>query len=258
MSSKVIIVGAGPSGLLLSLQLARAGISCTLLDSGSSVDERPRAAHYGPAAIKELRRAGVLEDIRDQGFIPGNIYWRKLDHSIIAEMRDSSQPNIPDAMTVLPLGDLGKILVKHTENYPNLEVLWSHSVDSISQDESSATASGTRSDGTKFSYSAEYLVGTDGGQSTVRKSLFGRNFEGFSWERQLIATNVYLSEKDIPTLGETNFIMVSSLIAVHIVLIVEASRTPRYGCQNHERWSMASILWRERRFDIRRSPEKTT
>lgn len=184
------MVGAGPSGLILSLQLARSGIRCTLLDAENAVDERPRAAHYMPCAVQEMRRAGVLDDVRAQGIIPGNICWRRLDHSIVAEMKDSSQRNNPDALTVLPLGDLGKLLVKHAQQYTNLTIWWNHKVEGLKQDEKGATVSGKRSDGTVFEVECDYVCGTDGGNSTVRKLLFGNKFEGKTWDTQIIATNV--------------------------------------------------------------------
>lgn len=186
------MVGAGPSGLILTLLLARRGIECTLLDAGDSPDERPRATHYEQAAIQVLRRAGILEDLRSHGYIPGNICWRKLDHSMVAEMRDSSQVSNPDSTTILPLGSLVKILVKHVQTYDNIALHWGHSVTDIGQDNRSAYVGGTQSDGTAFRFEGDFVCGTDGGRSTVRKSLFGRRFEGFSWERQLIATNVSL------------------------------------------------------------------
>lgn len=186
----VIIVGAGPSGLILALQLGRAGINCTLLDAGKTVDDRPRAAHYMPCAVREMRRAGVLDDVRKQGLIPGNICWRRLDHSVIAEMKDSSQVNNPDALTVLPLGDLGKLLVKHAESYPNLRIEWDHKVDSFEQNDDQVTVSGKTSDNKSFQYTGDYLCGCDGGQSVVRKLLFGKRFDGHTWPTQIIATNV--------------------------------------------------------------------
>lgn len=187
---QIVIVGAGPSGLILALQLARAGVQCTLLDSGDAVDERPRAAHYMPCAVAEMRKAGVLDDVRAQGIIPGNICWRKLDHSILAEMRDSSQRSSPDALTVLPLGDLGKLLVEHAGRYPDLAIHWGHKAESFEETAQFVAVRGTKSNGETFEYSGDYLCGTDGGNSTIRKLLFGSKFEGKTWQTQIIATNV--------------------------------------------------------------------
>ncbi|KAK5939451.1 hypothetical protein PMZ80_007828 [Knufia obscura] len=121
-------------------------------------------------------------------------------------MKDSSQVNNPDALTVLPLGDLGKVLVQHANKYPNLEVHWDHTVDDLEQDDKGVIVRGKKSDGTSFQYIGDYCCGTDGGNSTIRKLLFGNRFDGKTWDTQIIATNVYYPMETMG-LNETNFIM---------------------------------------------------
>ena len=48
----VVIVGAGPVGLLGALELARLGISVQVIDFLEDIDPRPRAAGYGPSAVR--------------------------------------------------------------------------------------------------------------------------------------------------------------------------------------------------------------
>lgn len=49
---KVIIVGAGPTGLLLGLLLAQHGIAVQVVEAEFEVDQRPRGLAYGPAATR--------------------------------------------------------------------------------------------------------------------------------------------------------------------------------------------------------------
>jgi 2-polyprenyl-6-methoxyphenol hydroxylase-like FAD-dependent oxidoreductase len=63
----VVVVGAGPVGLLTTLRLAQAGIKVKCVEALAAVDHSPRAMAYQPVATKELDRAGVLEDIRKRG-----------------------------------------------------------------------------------------------------------------------------------------------------------------------------------------------
>ncbi|KAF4627883.1 hypothetical protein G7Y89_g10269 [Cudoniella acicularis] len=191
----VIVVGAGPSGLILALLLAKAGIKTTLLDAASTLDDRPRAAHYGPSAIRVLREAGVLDDVRKDGLIPGNMTWRKIDGTPIASILDDPKERGPDGMTVLPLNMLGEILLKHAEKNENCTVKWNHPVVDIGQDSSSVWAVVRTSDGKTSKVFGDYLCGCDGANSQVRKSLFGNSFPGKTWDAQIIATNVYYDLK---------------------------------------------------------------
>lgn len=51
-STKVLIVGAGPVGLLTAVMLAKCGIDVDVLESATQIDQRPRGIAYGPPAVK--------------------------------------------------------------------------------------------------------------------------------------------------------------------------------------------------------------
>lgn len=52
---------------------------------------------------------------------------------------------------------------------------------------------------------ADYVVGCDGANSIVRRSLFGDEFPGFTWDAQIIATNVSLLELKRNMTGLTGY-----------------------------------------------------
>ncbi|KAL2075388.1 hypothetical protein VTL71DRAFT_331 [Oculimacula yallundae] len=188
----VVVVGAGPSGLLLTLRLAQSGIKVTLLESEDRLDDRPRAAHYGPAGVLELDRAGLLDEIRRRGIIPNDLCFRKLDGSMIVKFKDSSQAGTRTAMTSLSLGKLGEIMLEAVMKQPLATVKWNHKVLRVEQDEQSASAIVQLKDGSQTIIQGDYLCGCDGANSQVRKSLFGdMNFPGKTWDTQIVATNVY-------------------------------------------------------------------
>ncbi|CZS98302.1 related to monooxygenase [Rhynchosporium graminicola] len=193
--SQVIIVGAGPSGLVLSLLLAKVpSIRVTLIDAASQVDDRPRAAHYAPSAIRVLASAGVLPDIRDRGLIPGNMTWRNIKGEAITSIKNVSQhPYNPEALTVLPLGMLGKLLLEHVARQSNIEVRWNAKVVDVIDGDKKVQAvidRGAKHGGNE-QVEGDYLVGCDGATSRVRRTLFGSSFPGKTWDAQIVATNVY-------------------------------------------------------------------
>ena len=198
---RVIVIGAGPSGLLLTLLLARlSNIPVLLIDQSRSLDTNPRATHYGPPAIPELRRAGVVESMYDVGaFRPGKVCWRKLDGTYLAGLgftgKAVEQDSDIERTICLPLSKLGIVLCQHLEEFERkglVQIRWGAKVAAVSQ--TSDRACVTLDGGEQLH--AEYLVGCDGANSIVRRCLFETHgereagFPGMTWDVQVVATNV--------------------------------------------------------------------
>lgn len=161
-----------------------------VLDAADKLDEQPRATHYSAPATYELRRAGVLQEVIDKGFMPNRVTWRDIDGNPIGSM--FAEGLSPENRTVcLPLNSLTKIVVEHLKKLPNVEIRWSHKIlPTIGQDESLAWVMVQTPDGEE-KFSADYIVGCDGAGSQIRRSLFGESeFPGRTWDEQIVATNV--------------------------------------------------------------------
>jgi 2-polyprenyl-6-methoxyphenol hydroxylase-like FAD-dependent oxidoreductase len=189
----VIVVGAGPAGLLLSLLLAKKGISVLTVDAADKLDSLPRATHYGPPAVYELIRAGVIDEVRAQGFIPRTVCWRKLDGTYLAGLDGSILDGDADRLTCLPLDKLGQVLYNNLKAQPTSTIQWNYRVTDIGQDEGKAWVLVETPEGSKR-LEADYIIGCDGANSQIRRSLFGDfNFPGKTWDEQIVATNVCAS-----------------------------------------------------------------
>jgi len=185
-----IIVGAGPSGLLLGLMLAKKGVTVNILEAAAELDDSPRAAYYGPPAAHELRRAGVIDDVRKEGFDPVITCWRKLDGTYLAGFDNSLNFDDPERLACLPLAQLDRLLYKHAMEQPTLKVFFNHRVVDLGQDQNKAWVDVETLEGKKR-MEASYIVGCDGASSTVRRRLYGeRDFPGYTWDKQIVATNV--------------------------------------------------------------------
>ncbi|KAI9375667.1 hypothetical protein BJX61DRAFT_92721 [Aspergillus egyptiacus] len=188
---KIIIVGAGPSGLLLGLLLSKQGIQVDLLDTEEKVSDQPRAAHYASPAAYELDRAGVLDDVKSRGFQFKTMAWRKPDTSFVAGTTTEHLPaDYPHRMVVLPLDMLGQLLVEHIERQPTAHLKWSHRVVKIGQEADHAWVDVEAPSG-QTRMQADYVIGCDGASSTVRRELFGPEYPGETLDAQIVATNVY-------------------------------------------------------------------
>ena len=176
--------------MLLGLLLAKKGIPIQLVDMSYELDKQPRATHYGPPAMYELRRAGVNEEMRAQGFLPNGVSWRKLDGTFLAGINVELTNDDPDRMVCLPLNKLGKILYEHISREPTATVSWGHKVVGLGQDDDKAWVDVETPEGPK-KLEAEYIIGCDGANSQIRRSLFGDfEFPGKTWDEQIVATNV--------------------------------------------------------------------
>ncbi|RYP01441.1 hypothetical protein DL764_006211 [Monosporascus ibericus] len=210
----VIIVGAGPSGLLLALNLAREGIVVRVLESASSPDIRPRATHYGPAGVHELRRSGVLDSIVSRGGLtPSGVAWRFPSGEVLAELPQNPMPAV-DRVVSLPLNLVVEILLEAVRAQPTAEISFGHRVLRVDQADSAAwvevetdMGAGGESAVKKSTIMADYVVGCDGASSTVRRCLFGDSFPGFTWDPWLVAVNVRYGGFDAARWSDINFVI---------------------------------------------------
>ena len=189
----VIVVGAGPVGLLTALRLARDGIKTIVLEALPAVEKSPRAMAYQPVAVEQLDRAGVLADCRKVGMAHEKICWRKTrNHEVIAELGRVPDAQNPYENLLLGQHILADIILDHLREERG-EVLFAHrvvAVDKLGSEEGVMVEVEVGEQREKRTFRSTYLVAADGGRSTVRK-LCGIPFNGFTWPEQLVSTNVY-------------------------------------------------------------------
>jgi 2-polyprenyl-6-methoxyphenol hydroxylase-like FAD-dependent oxidoreductase len=189
--TEVVIVGAGPVGLIIALMIARAGIKCVLLEAFNEIIQSPRAMAYGPAAVVELERAGVAAECREIGMEPSDyeftLRWITLDNKLVADLPSRLMEGYPPV--ICGQHKVAEVILKRLSEYDNCKILWNHKVTAIQQDEDSVTATCETKDG-DVRVSGQYLVGADGARSTVRK-LIGCTFDGFTYDKMVVATNVF-------------------------------------------------------------------
>ncbi|KAL2011334.1 hypothetical protein VTN00DRAFT_4052 [Thermoascus crustaceus] len=189
-TQSVIVVGAGPVGLLVGLRLAKANIRTIILEALPVVENSPRAAVYHPVAVQELDRAGILQDCRKIGMASGQLTWRHISGEPIFEMgREVSTDELYENL-ILGQHELAGVILDHFKRCEAGEVLFQHRVVGIEQEEDGdvVTATVETPEGVK-KFTASYLIGADGGRSAVRQ-FCNVTFDGFTWPQQIVATNV--------------------------------------------------------------------
>ncbi|ETS74749.1 hypothetical protein PFICI_13233 [Pestalotiopsis fici W106-1] len=237
---KVIVVGAGPSGLLLCLLLAKHGIPVLLLEASDDLDDRPRAAIYGPPAIPDLKRAGILDEVRRQGMTAGTMaWWRMEDHSRLARLDGSVLDDVDGEdlrTTCLVLDQLDRLMLNEFLTKYRGEIKWNHKVVEVQQDDGAVWVEAETPDG-RTRITGDYVVGCDGATSQVRKSLFD-DFPGFTWDKQIVATNIYYDFESKFEAADSNFLIHEN----HFVMIAKITTDGLYRVTYGE---LPGLSWEE-------------
>jgi 2-polyprenyl-6-methoxyphenol hydroxylase-like FAD-dependent oxidoreductase len=188
---QVVIVGAGPVGLLAALGLARQGVEVTVLDSEPEVVRSPRAAVYFHTTISILKKLGLAEEAHEIGLSSTEfkMHWLETGEVMSSDMRDALEPG-QEYDHNLHFGQhiLAELVMRHLARLPNTQVLWNHRVEALSQDDGNVRLRAATAEG-PVEFAADWIIGTDGARSTVRQ-LLGLPFEGMTWPDRFVATNI--------------------------------------------------------------------
>ncbi|WP_411733359.1 FAD-dependent oxidoreductase [Paeniglutamicibacter sp.] len=189
-SPTVIVVGAGPVGILNALGLARAGVNVKVFERGLDIAMAPRAMVYHWSVLDGLQRMGLLEDAAERGFLKQDYTYKVHKTGEVINFGLGSLEGIVEHPHNLHLGQnvLAEIALEHLAKYPNAEVHWGHKFTSLVQDEDSVTATFQTQSG-ETEVSGAWLIGADGAGSKVRAAV-GIDFEGVTWPERFVATNI--------------------------------------------------------------------
>jgi 2-polyprenyl-6-methoxyphenol hydroxylase-like FAD-dependent oxidoreductase len=172
--ARVIVVGAGPTGLVLAAELALAGVECLVLDRrpGPRTDSRAICLHARSMECLDLR--GQAAAFAAAGLAVGSFPLGPRGVSIDLGRLDSDFPYLLD----MPQSEMEQLMLARATAL-GVRVRWGTTVTAVAQDAagvSATVAAGQAAAGSAVR--ASYLVGCDGVRSLVRESA-GLPFPGF-------------------------------------------------------------------------------
>ncbi len=166
MDADVIIVGAGPTGLMLAAELCLAGARPLVLERRPQLRETPKANGFSGQILELLRYRGVLGQIEAAGI--GPIHAAPQIPFGGMHLDFSPLPESPIRGVYLPQPRLERLLAERVAEL-GAEIRRGQEVVDVRQHSDGATAEVRDADGT-HEVTARYLVGCDGGHSRVRVS----------------------------------------------------------------------------------------
>jgi 3-(3-hydroxy-phenyl)propionate hydroxylase len=192
----VLIVGAGPVGLMTALGLAQRDVPVTVIEQEPALTTDLRAGSFHPPTLEALAALGVTEDFLKIGIQVPRWQIRDRRTGVVAEF----DLGLIADVTPYPYRfhceqfKLTPLLLERLRRYPHVTVRFSTSFVSLRQSHHGVIATVSTPDGSE-EIAAAYLVGADGGRSAVRKAI-AVEFPGYTWpERFLVAgTRVDLAE----------------------------------------------------------------
>lgn len=186
--AQVLIVGGGPVGLTLAIDLGQRGVRCHLIDKRPEPAFLPKMERCNARTMEHFRRLGVAERIRDAGYgrdLPMDVFvvlslvQPPLVHhaypsvneakAAAAAVNDGSCPLEP--YQLISQYTLEPLLKSVAEATPGVTVEFGAELTGFAEDAAGVTARVRRLDGSSHTIRTAYLVGCDGGGSTVRRQL---------------------------------------------------------------------------------------
>jgi 3-(3-hydroxy-phenyl)propionate hydroxylase len=204
----VIVVGAGPVGLVATASLISSGIPVTLIESTSDLAQDLRASTFHPPTLDFLDKLGITKQLVDQGLICKDWQFRDRNHGTIATFDLTLLEGETDFPFRLQCEQwkLTKALREYIESHPDGKLITKTKAETVEQDEDKVWVNVQRNDGSKAKYTGKFLIGSDGARSVVRHAINAK-FDGMTIPEIFLSLSTHFRyDKAIPDLANIAYI----------------------------------------------------
>lgn len=192
MKTDVIIVGAGPTGLALAVQLVRFGIDFVIIDKKETTTPYSKAIGVQARTLEIYEQIGLADDLIALG-TPAKRARMVEDGEVRAEVNlDIGEGMSPYSyLLIVEQGRHENLLYERIRAHDK-DVLWNTELLKFTQDENGVVATIQNKDGKTEEIEGRFLAGCDGASSIVRHTL-GMTFKGSTFERLFYVADVEIN-----------------------------------------------------------------
>src|SRR5215470_15083031 len=198
MDTDVLIIGAGPTGLMLANQLIRRGVRTIIINRNPGPTRETRALGVQARTLEIYSHLGIVDRALELGKrgTGGNI-WADGQHRARIAFGETGQKVTPyPFLLVLAQDDNERIMGEHLREIGG-SVQWNTELVSVTQTPESATAVVRLADGAEKGITAAWVAGCDGARSKVRESS-GIEFAGAPYEHVFFVADTELTGSMVP------------------------------------------------------------
>ena len=191
----VVIAGGGPVAMVLALALYQANVPIAVLETLEEPFMDQRAASHHPPTMEMLDNLGLAEHMLAEGLkSPVYRFHDRVNHEVVAEfdLGDLKDELKFPYVTQFEQYKLVRLILALYGDNADFDVRFSHTVTGLTQFDDHVDVTVERGDGTAETIRGSYLVGCDGGRSTVRKQA-GIDFVGFTYPEKFIKIGTYFN-----------------------------------------------------------------
>jgi 2-polyprenyl-6-methoxyphenol hydroxylase-like FAD-dependent oxidoreductase len=209
----VLIVGAGPVGLLLACDLARRGIAARIIDRNAGPTDLSKAIGVHARTLEILQDLDVAERAIERGVIVhGAAFYSGRRH--LLEMRFEGLESPYPFMLDLAQGETERLLLERLAELGGTAERKTELL-SFEQDDEGVTARLRAPDGSETVCRAAYMAGCDGAHSTVRHAL-GLDFAGEAYPANMLLADVQVDwdfprDKLLMGFGASNLLFIAPM-----------------------------------------------
>ncbi len=188
-TTQVVIAGAGPVGLTLAIALGQQGIAVRLFDKRMGFGKLPKMERCNARTMENFRRLGIEDEIRSAGLdndMPMDVFICHEDvarpplvthrYDSVSKLKEQYRQVTDGSTAAVPYQlisqyTLEPLLREVALRYPSVSIEFDRELVDFTQGDESVTVALRDASGEDYEIVADYLVGCDGGASTVRDRL---------------------------------------------------------------------------------------